>query len=424
MPRRSSKKNDFTPSKAVVTIEKLGGGGDGIADINGLLTYISGVLPGETWRVETTGHQRAQPLELVTESPERVEAPCQYFGRCGGCKLQMASDHLYRDFKRQKVANAFAAQKIDFALPEPIILGPHRRRRLDLTALNTHAKLVLGFYAAQSATIIDVEECLVAHPRLVACLPPLRQLLRKLLPTGQKIGIKLALYGEWVDLLVEAELDLDLQKHEAIAVAAEQLNLARFSHLTQGRPYVLIQRHQPQLDYGVVAIVPPPGCFLQASAEAEQVIREKISTALTSAKNIADLFGGFGALSLEMVRVGRSVEVFEADPLTYEALSKAPKGHQVVATKRDLFKKPLNLKELNKFDGVIFDPPHAGAAAQCEILAQSNIPTIAAVSCNPATLARDLRILLGGGYQIQSLEIIDQFHWSAEVEVLTILKKM
>jgi 23S rRNA (uracil1939-C5)-methyltransferase len=144
------------------------------------------------------------------------------------------------------------------------------------------------------------------------------------------------------------------------------------------------------------------------------------------AKRVADLFAGLGTFTFALARQG-AVDAFEQDEAALHALAEASRrtpGLKPVRTfARDLFRAPLGVKELNGYEALVFDPPRAGAAAQATMLAKSKVPRLVAVSCNPGTLARDLRILADGGYRIARVAPVDQFLFSPHVEVVAELER-
>ena len=139
-----------------------------------------------------------------------------------------------------------------------------------------------------------------------------------------------------------------------------------------------------------------------------------------SAKRAADLFCGSGAFTLALARKA-AVAAYDSEKDSIAALTAALRNAQglkpITAERRDLFRRPLLASELNAFDAVVIDPPRAGAKAQCEQLAASKVQRIVSISCGPATFARDARILIDGGYTLEKVTPIDQFLWSAHIEL-------
>jgi 23S rRNA (uracil1939-C5)-methyltransferase len=170
----------------------------------------------------------------------------------------------------------------------------------------------------------------------------------------------------------------------------------------------------------------PPGAFLQASREAEAELVKLVLEGTEGAKRVADMFAGLGTFTFALARTS-AVDAYEADEAALAALAEAarrtPKLKPIRTLDRDLFRSPLGAKELQTYDAVVFDPPRAGAAAQAEALAKSRVPKLVAVSCNPGTLARDLRILVDGGYRIARVMPVDQFLFSPHIEVVANLTR-
>jgi 23S rRNA (uracil1939-C5)-methyltransferase len=181
----------------------------------------------------------------------------------------------------------------------------------------------------------------------------------------------------------------------------------------------------PEIDLSGVSVRLPAGAFLQASVAAETAMIELVCEGLSGTKRIADLFAGLGTFTFALAR-DAAVDAYEADEAALQALTEAarktPKLKPVRGFLRDLYRSPLGAQELKSYDAVVFDPPRAGAAAQAAALAKSGVAKLVAVSCNPGTLARDLRILVDGGYRITRVTPIDQFLYSPHIEVVAHLE--
>jgi 23S rRNA (uracil1939-C5)-methyltransferase len=165
---------------------------------------------------------------------------------------------------------------------------------------------------------------------------------------------------------------------------------------------------------------------LQATAEGEAVLSQLVVDACAGAKQVADLFAGVGPFALRLAATAR-VRAFDADEAAIAALKRAAEATHGLkpteAQRRDLFRSPLSVAELARCDAVVFDPPRQGAQAQSRELAASSVPTIVAVSCNPGTFARDTRQLMDGGYRLTAVTPVDQFRYSAHVEIVARLEK-
>jgi 23S rRNA (uracil1939-C5)-methyltransferase len=165
---------------------------------------------------------------------------------------------------------------------------------------------------------------------------------------------------------------------------------------------------------------------LQATAQGEAVLSRLVVDSCTGVNRIADLFAGAGPFALRLAARAH-VFAFDLDGAAIATLNRAAENtaglKPIEAEQRDLFKMPLTAAELNRFDAVVFDPPRQGAQAQSHEIAASRVPIVVAVSCNPGTFARDTRHLIDGGYRLLSAIPVDQFRYSAHVEIVGRLAK-
>lgn len=415
-------------STETVTIEKLGLQGDGIARGPWGPVYVPFTLPGETAAIALNKTQ-GTVMSMSVLSPERRDPRCRHFGpegengTCGGCTLQHASDTLYRDFKRQLVIDALKSKALTPEVAALVTAEPAERRRAVFTARRTEKDLLLGFNQAESHHIVSISECPVMSPGIMAKLDTIRQIALALSTGSEPFRITVLETLAGLDLAVEGLKKVpDRERRAAVETVLGTRGIARLS--LNGE--TLVEPQRPELDFGGVKVSPPPGGFTQATLNAETAMADLVLAHTAKAKRVVDLFSGSGTFALRLARTTR-VHAVESDDKALKSLDFAARNTQglkpVTIEKRDLFRRPLMPSELKVYDAAVFDPPRAGAEAQVHELARSNIRKIAAVSCNPLTLARDLRILVDGGYRITSVTPIDQFLWSAHVEVVATLEK-
>jgi 23S rRNA (uracil1939-C5)-methyltransferase len=411
--------------REVVVIQAIGHRGDGIATTHHGPLYVPFTLPGERVAVERQApHKadRASIVEIIVPSPERVAPVCRHFGHCGGCALQMLPLDATRSLKRDFVVAALRQRSLTPDVAPTIGVPPASRRRTALTALRASDKLMLGYHERLSHHVVDIKECPVLTPPLQARLGDIRAIAEPLVGASQPARLTV--------LLTAAGLDLDFKGTPspgvlAIAKLAEIAGAHGVARLcVDGDPIVTLA--EPAIDIAGITLAPPPGAFVQASVEAETAMAGLVAEHLSGAKRVADLFAGIGTFALALARQA-AVRAVEANEAALAALARAVRrasGLKLVETeRRDLFVDPLSPKELEKFDGVVFDPPFAGAKAQAQTLAASKVPRIAAISCNPATFARDARILVDGGYVLERAVPVDQFVYSAETEVVGLFRR-
>ena len=400
----------------VVHIARVGHRGDGIADAPGGPLYVPFTLPGERVAIKREG-ERGRLLDILEPSPNRAAPPCPHFGRCGGCSLQMTTLDASRELKREFVIAALAREGLATDVAETIGVSPASRRRAVLTALRAGRRVVLGFNERLSNRIVDIDECPVLSPTLAAGLAGVRQVIALLLPAGRRVRVTALATAGGLDLNLEGAAAPSPRGIPALAELAGAHGIARLS--IGGEPILTLA--EPAIEIAGIPLVPPPGAFLQASAEAEAVMTRLVVEHLAGTRTVADLFCGVGTFALALAR-GSSVRAVESSQPALDALDAAVRRasglKRIETERRDLFAFPLAPAEFAGFDGAVFDPPHAGAKAQAEALAASALPRIAAVSCNPASFARDARILVAGGYALQRVVPVDQFVYSAETEVV------
>lgn len=354
----------------------------------------------------------------IIPGPHHVTPACRHYPACGGCQLQHMDDAAYGDFVADRLSRVMPG-----GLPadvRPIALSPPRsRRRASLKALKRGGKLLLGFHSEGTHALVDVQDCPVLAPELMALLTPLRTLLRARLKDGQGAGIALTLCDAGVDVLLANVSAEGLAAIEALTAFAQACDLARLSVEGPGGIDTLVERRPPVLTMGGVAVPMPVAPFLQATREGEAALVAAVLAAVGDAGRVADLFCGLGTFALPLSQRAAVLAVDAAGPAVM-ALGAAARraGRRVEVQHRDLFRRPLVEKELAGLDAVVFDPPRAGAEAQAKALAVSAVPVVVAVSCNPNTFGRDAKILVDGGYRLTTLWPVAQFRWSSHVELV------
>ena len=383
--------------------------------------YLPLTLPGELVRpgpLVRRGQGWAADADIVEPSPDRALPPCPHFGPCGGCALQHLADAPYAAWKQDQVAAA--VRRLGFAgeLTPLARTAPHERRRIDLAIRRGPGGIVVGLHRRRSDAVVDMQACTVLHPTLLGVVRALRPVLRSLSGLKRAGSAVLNLVDTGPDLLLRTDAFLSAQDRAGLAAFADRLGLARVSTAAgprgQAEPACFLRPAVIQFSGWTTTV--PPGAFLQASRPGEAAIRGAVLAALPKlpAKGrIAELFAGCGTLSHALSERGR-VDAYEGDPDACQALRAA--GNPRVATvHRDLVRQPLRPPELKAAGCVVLDPPWAGAAQQMPALAASRLPVIY-VSCNPAALLRDGRMLVDAGYRVIGAAAVDQFLWSARVE--------
>ena len=415
------------PISIDLTIERLGARGDGIAVWRGAPAYVDGALPGETVRARPAGRRGDGVIAimeaLIEVSPERREPPCRHAATCGGCVLQHTEDATYRAWKTGLLTAALARHRLDDVAIAPLAVAPPAsRRRARLGVKRQGERAIVGFRARQSHRLVQIDGCLVLTPALMATRAGLLPLLGEL----DAEEIELTQTDTGIDLVLHGKTMPGLAGLEAIAAVAHDLDLARVSWQGTGAPTPLAVRRRPELTFGQVRVAPPAGAFVQATRWGEELMATRITETLGTAGDVADLYAGLGTFGFRLLpdRKVTAVEGVQAMAAAMrEAANRTGLAGRFTALERDLAHAPLTAAELNRFDAVVFDPPRQGAREQSRQIAASSVPHVVAASCNPASFSRDARILVDGGYRLDTIWPIDQFLWSHHLELVAVFRR-
>lgn len=421
--RSSPRARRHAPQTVDVTIDEVGVRGDGVAAWRGKRLFVPFALAGERVRAETVDETadgvQARLVSVLSPSPERVAPACRHFGDCGGCALQHLAAPASAAWKRRRVVAALGQRGLDAAVAETVAIAPGTRRRAVFGYRLVGRRAVVGFNARASGRVVELAECPILDPRLVGLIDPLRGLLAEVGMSGRGGDVAVTLSESGADVCLDLAAAPDAIQFERLSAFGRERGLARLSWRCDGRIEPVATFREPVLTIGGVGVVPPPGAFLQASPEGEAAIAGVVMAGVGGAFPLADLFCGIGTFALRLA-AGGAVHAVDGDAGLIAALERT---HRVVTAQRDLFRSPLAGEELGRFAAVVFDPPRAGARAQAEALAAAGPATVVAVSCNPATFARDARILVDGGYGVERIVPIDQFPWSAHVELAAVFRR-
>ena len=314
---------------------------------------------------------------------------------------------------------------IDLA-PEPMVsFETATRRRAIFAAQQVSGRLIFGFSGKGSHSLVHLEACSVLVPEIVDQLASLGRLASLVAPRKKPFRVAVLFTESGLDVTLLGIRDLTGKQRMTAVDLALQTGISRLSLGDE----VLIEGLPPIIQIAGLPVTPSPGAFVQAVKDAENQMSLLVDGHLSGCKHIADLYCGVGTFALKLAHNAK-VYAAESSRQSIEALTKAwrstgGKLKQIDMEVRDLEQRPLMRKELDvkRIDGVVFDPPRAGAEIQARQLANSSVKKIAAVSCNPVTLARDLAILIAGGYHVTRIVPLDQFKFTPHVEVVALLER-
>ena len=348
----------------------------------------------------------------LVEGPHHQVPPCRHFPECGGCQLQHVDDEAYRGYLVSRLTTALDQHELETEIRDPRLSPPSSRRRASLRALKVGKSAVIGFNAAKSHRIVDMRENHILRPELIELVAPLRELLGDLLPPRRTGEVQMTLVDQGVDLSLAGVEPKGFEAMEALIAFCERNRLGRLS-IDQGLgPETLYEPVPATITLSGNPVTFPVGGFMQATEDGEAALVASVREAVGDAGKVADLFAGLGTFALALPG-----KIYAAEASRDAVLALKRAAPTVAVEHRDLYRRPLDARELENFEAVVLDPPRAGAEEQAKALAGSPVARMAYVSCNPATFARDARLLADGGYRLEWVRPVGQFRWSTHVEL-------
>lgn len=404
-----------------VVIDHIGHQGDGVVQGEAGTLFVPYALPGETVEIERAG-EHAKLRAVLAPSPARIAPICPHFGVCGGCALQHWQDASYRAWKRDLVVTALAQAGVAAEVDDLIDAHGAGRRRAVLHARRGAGPLLaVGFSGRRSHAITPIEHCPVLAPPLAHVFAIGRGVAAILAPRDKPLDLHFTATEGGLDLDVRGSGPLNAKMVAALAAVAAEARLARLTRHGE----IVTRLAEPLLTIGRARVVLPPGAFLQATAAGEAALAARVQEAVGAAKQLADLFCGVGTFALRLAERGKVLAVDGDKPAiaALEQAAKTPGLKRVETLARDLFRRPLVAAELKHCAAVVLDPPRQGAEAQARELARTSVPRLVYVSCHPASFARDARILCAAGYRLVRITPVDQFRYSAHVELVGVFER-
>ena len=403
-------------------IDFVGHKGDGVAHLNNHPIYVPYALEGEVITVIGSGPRR--DLDTIIEASEnRIEPICKYFGTCGGCHLQHMSQPAYLEWKVGLVTEPLSRAGIDLEPDTILSYSDASRRKCVFNAQRTPAGMKLGFNEKSSNEIVALDACPVLVPSINEQLDEIHDLVNSVPTTKHPLRVSVLETKNGLDIAIEDAKPLSEAERQ---VLIKKTIAHKFSRLTVNLE-TLIKTAEPHIEIASTIIAPPPAAFVQALKHAEDDMSDIVSEFLKGCKQVADLYCGIGTFALKLAENSAVYAVEESgealNSLDHAWRQTGGKLKQIKTEKRNLERRPVTFGELKKMDGLVFDPPRAGAELQCKQIAKSRVKKVAAVSCNPNTFATDLAILLAGGFEVKRIIPIDQFKYTPHVEVVALLER-
>lgn len=431
-----------TGKKQRLRVERLANDGRGIAFVEGRTWFIAGALAGEDIEARVLGSHgkvvEARTERVFTTSDQRIPAPCPYFGRCGGCSVQHLPHAHQLDLKQRLLAEQL--QRVAGVQPDewaPPLGSPgygyRRRARVSVRWDHKTQRLAVGFRAAASQDIVDVDQCLVLVQPLQPLMAALPAVLRRI-SRPQALGHVELFNG----ISHGAPVSAVLVRHTAPLGSADVALLSAFcaEHRAQlwlhgeGAPQPL--QSDAALGYRLepwgLELAYRPGDFVQVNAAVNDAMVAQALDWLApgAAERVLDLFCGLGNFALPLARQVREVVAVEGVAAMVERAAANARGNDlqnVTVHQADLFE-PMDARRWGAegFSAVLLDPPRDGALEVVRQLSGIGALRVLYVSCNPATLARDTAELISQGYRLKRAGILDMFPQTAHVEAMALFE--
>ncbi|NDF12184.1 MAG: class I SAM-dependent RNA methyltransferase [Proteobacteria bacterium] len=400
-------------------ITALGGLGDGIAEYEGKRIYVPYTTEGDvvTARIgeKTADGYRGHLIEVNIPSPRRQAAPCPYFAECGGCDLQHLSNEDYSAFKLSRAKQALAEAGYDPALLtllHRIPVASRRRAEFKIDGPN------LGFFKGGTNEVVPIDQCLILAPAIDALIQPLAALVKNM--NGIKT-ISLTKADNTLDMFVKCSKPLDEISKNTFVTFAKIHMIGRLTENVGDKTIVRYLSEMPVVTNGTTPVELPVGAFLQASHESQELLTNWVVKQVGKKKRVLDIFSGIGTYSLPLAEKGLNVTAYEGSREMVDTLNRAAKQHGIRSLKAevvDLVKNPVDIETLSAANCIVINPPRPGAAAQTRTIAASSLKEVVMVSCNPASFARDAKMLHKAGFRITNVEALDQFTYSTHLEIM------
>lgn len=409
-----------------IKIEGTNFQGDGYGLFNGKKVFIPKTYKGDLVEFETIKENNdfifGKLIKILEKSNERVdEIICPVYDECGGCNFLHLKDDVYYDFKKSIIENALKKSGYTLNNINFIKIEYNTRRRVSFQIKNNK----LGFFEKNSNNIVEVNTCPLISNNINFIIPELKEISKKLSLTE----ILITNHENGLEIVFNLKKDLSFNESNNLKKFAESnKNIIIISYkINDGEPFLFMQKMAPTLTFSnEMEIELIPNIFLQATLEGQNAITKIVVENLKNSKNVLDLYCGIGTYTFPLAEYTK-IHSVEGDKLMIDNLKNNIKlnnlNGKITTECRNLVSSPLLKNELDKYDGIVINPPRSGANAQCKQITKSKVKNIVMVSCNPQTFSIDANELKNGGFELISITGIDQFYRTQHLEIVGVFKR-
>ncbi len=427
------------PEPATVRIEAMSHEGRGIANINGKTVFVFGALRNELVKIQiqkiSRNFDQATTLEVIEASPQRIDAKCEAFERCGGCNLQHLSNDDQIEFKQNTLLEMMQHAGVEASeIIEPLQAsswGYRRKARLGVKYVRKKGRVLVGFRERNSSYLADMSQCEVLVQRVGHCLTKLSGLIESLEIRESIPQIEVAADDTNTQLVFRHLLALPETDRDKLLHFARETGL--WIQLQSAGPDSIVNLHPdnqslyflPEAN-GDIRINFTAVDFVQVNNEINQkMVGQALEFLdLHPEDRVLDLFCGLGNFTLPMARRCHAVTGVEGDATMVKRAKNNALDHQIENTEyyvADLTQIDNDWPWMRQtFDKILLDPPRSGAMEIAEIIKRFKAQTIAYVSCQPSSLVRDSQIICDNGYKLIKLGAMDMFPQTAHVESMAV----
>ncbi len=431
------------PQIGHATIEALSHDGRGITHVDGKITFLENALPGEEVNFIYTNRRSkfdaGTAIEILNSSPDRVVPHCKHYNICGGCVLQHLSHEKQITLKTQalqeQLKHIAGIEKVNL-LPPIVgpILGYRSKARLSVKYVKKRNEVLVGFHEKNHSYVTSTEECPILHASVGKKIKLLSKLISSLSIYPYIPQIEIACGNEVTALVIRNLQNFSENDLKLIKAFASEHNFQIYSQsggIDSIQP-INTSQETKELYYTLLSQNIKITFVATDFTQINQAINTQLVThvlnllEIKTEDTVLDLFCGIGNFTLPIATKCQKVVGIEGNKT---AIIRANQNAECNNIKNIEFHVADLAKELpnaiwnqKQYNKILLDPPRTGAEELCKQIKKFKAQQIIYVSCNPATFARDIKIIIGDGYELESLTLADMYPHTSHVEVIGLLK--
>ena len=425
------KRNDTTIN---LFIDKLDKSGVGISLMqNENVCLVPYTLPGERVKANIINKFKSKMycsnLEILENSSERSNNTCEHFSKCGGCLLQHWQYENYKQWKFNLIRQPLLKLTPDIKTLDMISAENYSRRRAKFFLRQDNNSCKLGFKKYKSETLININNCIIIDPEIMAFMSELKNAFNKIFLTNEILIFHVNKLDYGLDILIQTNKSLRINDLINIFKNFKSKIISIYYQQNNQNPELILFYNKNKLSFGkdnVYGLIPPAGFFQATKLAENELIKNILNEIQNKNEYVLDLYSGSGTFTLPLLKNGYNVYAIDNNKSSIESLIKSSKEQNLFNNFKynisNLTKEKIETHFFQNFDMVILDPPRAGAIIQVTSLGKSKVKKIIYISCNIQTFLRDSKILLSYGYKIKYILPIDQFLYTSHLEIFSVFE--